>query len=124
LDPAQKESYDRAARRARAAPQPALATMIADTLAVYGGAMEQPRNASTSKPIAASRCLAALHYIPWFPSTSAPPLPHAAAPATADGAIAGMARVALRIRHTLPGRVLFRLTPRALREALKARIPR
>ncbi len=124
LDPAQGELYDRAASRARAAPQPALATMIADTLGAYGGAMRQPRNTTTWKPIAASRCLAALHYVPWFPATSAAPLPQAVAPAAPGGAIAGMARVALRIRHTLPGRVLFRLTPIALREALKARIPR
>ncbi len=38
------------------------------------------------------------------------------------GPVAGIARIALRIRHTLPGRVLYRLTPRALREALKARV--
>jgi hypothetical protein len=36
--------------------------------------------------------------------------------------MAGIARIALRIRHTLPGRVLYRLAPKALREALKARV--
>jgi len=44
------------------------------------------------------------------------------APPAPRGPIARIARTALRIRHTLPGRMLYRLAPKALREALKARI--
>lgn len=122
--PAQKESYDRAARRAREAPQPALAKMIEDTVAVYRGAVRLAQRSSTPPPIAASRCLAALHYVPWYPPPVAASPPDHVASAAPNGAVAGIARIALRIRYTLPGRMLFRLTPRALREALKARIPR
>jgi len=44
------------------------------------------------------------------------------APPVARGPIAGIARVALRIRHTLPGRMLYRFAPKAVLDALKARI--
>ena len=39
------------------------------------------------------------------------------------GAVARLARAALRIRHTFPGRVLYRLAPKPLLNALKARLP-
>ena len=46
-----------------------------------------------------------------------------AADATRDP-LAHVARAALRIRHTLTGRVLYRLAPKSLLDALKARLPR
>jgi GT2 family glycosyltransferase/glycosyltransferase involved in cell wall biosynthesis len=122
LDPRERESYDRAAARARAAPQPALATMTDDTLAVYRSALQLSCAPRKRKPIAASRCLAALHYVPWCPPPAPTPVQEEIARVSPSGPIAGIARVALRIRHTFPGRVLYRLAPRALRDALKARI--
>jgi hypothetical protein len=118
----EKDAYDRAAARARAAPQPALAVMTEDTLAVYRGAQDRKSARLEVKPIAALRCLAALYYAPWRSPAIAEPVLEVVAQARPRGPIAGIARVALRIRHTLPGRMLYRLAPKALREALKARI--
>jgi len=122
LDPREKNAYDRAAARARAAPQPALASMTEDTLAVYRDARQRTLARPAAKPIAAARCLAALHYSPWHPPQARPPAVDLPAHIVPRGPIAGIARVALRIRHTFPGRVLYRLAPKALREALKARV--
>jgi GT2 family glycosyltransferase/glycosyltransferase involved in cell wall biosynthesis len=121
LDPMNSGDYDRAAARAGAAPQPALAAMTDATLAVYRDAQGRSAAARVSTPIAASRCLAALHYAPWHPPAEPEPAPEAIEQPASRSAIAGIARVALRIRHTLPGRVLYRLAPKALRDALKAR---
>jgi len=77
---------------------------------------------ATSAPIAAARCLDALHYVPWHPSPP-PVMPSSVEPAVADNALARFARVALRIRHTMPGRVLYNLAPKALVNALKERLP-
>jgi len=122
LDPMEKDAYDRAAARARAAPQAAVAAMTDATLAVYRGAQQWTSARPAVKPIAAARCLAALHYSPWRPPAKAVPVPEDVAPAAPRGPMAGIARVALRIRHTLPGRMLYCLAPKALREALKARV--
>jgi glycosyltransferase involved in cell wall biosynthesis len=122
LDPMKKDAYDQAAARARAAPQPALAAMTDATLAVYRDAQKRASARPAVTPIAAARCLAALHYVPWRPPAKTEPAPEPAARPAPRGTVAGIARIALRIRHTLPGRVLYRLTPRALREALKARV--
>ena len=123
LDPAAKDAYDRAAARARAAPQPALAAMTHNTLAVYRDALLGRSSRPEVRPISAQRCLAALHYVPWQPP--APPLSAVdpAAPVVPRGPLAGIARVALRIRHTVPGRLLYSLAPKALLDALKARLP-
>jgi hypothetical protein len=91
------------------------------TLAVYRDAQKRASVQPAAKPIAAERCLAALHYVPWRPPTIVA-APDEVAPPSPRGPMAGIARTALRIRHTLPGRMLYRLAPKALREALKARI--
>ena len=122
LDPMKKDAYELAAARARAAPQPALAAMTDATLVVYRDAQKRASARSAVMPIAAARCLAALHYVPWRPPAKTEPAPEAAARPAPHGPMAGIARIALRIRHTLPGRMLYRLTPKALREALKARV--
>ena len=122
VDPSAMDAYACAAARARAAPQPGLAAMTRDTLAVYREARERISARPPSKPIAAARCLAALHYAPWHPPEIPTPAVEATAIAVPHGPIARIARAALRIRHTLPGRVLYRLAPKALREALKARV--
>jgi hypothetical protein len=122
LDPMEHDAYDRAAARACAAPQPALAAMTDATLAVYRDAQKRASAQPAAKPITAERCLAALHYAPWRPPSNTVPALDAAARPPPRGPMAGIARVALRIRLTLPGRMLYRLAPKALREALKARI--
>jgi O-antigen biosynthesis protein len=121
LDPMEKAAYDRAAAHARAAPQPTLAAMTDATLTLYRDAQKRASVQPAAKPIAAERCLAALHYAPWRPPTIVA-APDEVAPPAPRGPMAGIARTALRIRHTLPGRMLYRLAPKALREALKARI--
>ncbi|TMG92241.1 MAG: glycosyltransferase [Betaproteobacteria bacterium] len=122
LDPMERNAYDRAAAHARAAPQPTLAAMTDATLAVYRDAQKRASPQPPAKPIAAERCLAALHYAPWRPPSTTVAAPDVVAPPAPRGPMAGIARTALRIRHTLPGRMLYRLAPKALREALKARI--
>jgi GT2 family glycosyltransferase/glycosyltransferase involved in cell wall biosynthesis len=119
LDPMAKDAYDRAAACARAAPQHALTD---DTLAVYRGVEQRTPSRPDATPIAAGRCLAALSYAPWCPPAAPVSAPEMVAPTVPRGPVSGIARFALRIRHTLPGRVLYRLAPEALREALKARI--
>jgi hypothetical protein len=122
LDPLKRDAYELAAARARAAPQPALAAMTDATLAVYRDAQKRASARPAVMPIAAARCLAALHYVPWRPPAKTESAPEPAARPAPRGPVAGIARMALRIRHTLPGRVLYRLAPKALREALKARV--
>ena len=122
LDPMEKDAYDRAAARARAAPRAALMAMTDATLAVYRDAQKRASAQLAVKPIGAERCLAALHYAPWRPPTTTVAAPDVVARPAPRGPMAGIARAALRIRHTLPGRMLYRLAPKALREALKARV--
>ena len=122
LDPMKKDAYERAAARARAAPQPALAAMTGATLIVYRDAQKRASARPAAMPIAALRCLAALHYVPWRPPAKTEPAAELAVRPAPRGPMAGIARIALRIRHTLPGRMLYRITPKALREALKARV--
>jgi glycosyltransferase involved in cell wall biosynthesis len=130
LDPSRAEEFAEAAGRANSAVQPTLDAMTDATIAIYRGA-PPPRDARAKlRPISASRCLAALRYMPWRP-----PQPRAAPTAQAEPAaaraantardpLAHVARVALRIRHTRTGRALYRLAPASLLAVLKARLPR
>jgi hypothetical protein len=117
-----KDAYERAAARAGAAPQPALAAMTGATLIVYRDVQKRASARPAMTPIAAQRCLAALHYVPWRPPAKTELAPEPLARPAPRGPVAGIARIALRIRHTLPGRMLYRLAPKALRDALKARV--
>jgi len=122
--PTSRDALERAGRQARAMPQATLDAMAAATVAIWHRAMaESPRRIACA-PTAARRCLDALHYARWEP----PPPARAALPAVAQAAaprgwLGRVAHSALRIRRTLPGRVLYRLTPRPVLEALKARLP-
>ena len=129
LDPAHGAAFAAAEARARTAPQPAAQNMVDATLAVYRETCPRGAPRQTFAPIAVERCLAALDYSPW--KASPPPVPEmpvaetpvAAVPAspvpvTRDG-FARVASFALHIRHTLPGRVLYRLAPKSLVAALK-----
>ena len=123
VDPAHGAAFAAAEARARAAPQPAADAMVEATLAVYRDTCQRGVPHRANAPIAVERCLEALDYSPWRPT----PKPHAidepvaetpAAPAIRD-TFARVATFALHIRHTLPGRVLYRLAPKALVAALK-----
>jgi hypothetical protein len=97
--------------------------MAAATTAVYRDALARQPGRLDAPPLAAARCLAALGYAPWRP-----PQPQPVADVPGNGvrapnrALALLARTALSIRHTLPGRVLYRLTPRPLLDALRQRL--
>jgi len=122
LEPAQADAWAAAAARARRAPQPTLAAMAAATTAIYREALARQPAVEVQLPIAAARCLSALGYIPWYPPQSvAAPIraPDAARP---NDALALFARAALSIRHTVPGRVLHRLAPQTLLDALRQRL--
>jgi hypothetical protein len=126
LDDEHRGEYDAAAARARTAPQSSLDAMVSDTLAVYARAKTVASVERPIPPIAIERCLAALHYMPWT-------VPKAAgiaegdsvadeAPAISRDVVARFAHAALRIRHTLPGRMLYRIAPKSVVAALKARL--
>ena len=119
LSPEQSRAWDEAAARARAAPQPTLAAMAEATMAVWRGALAHPAVRS-QQPISAARCLAALSYTPWHPpEKAASSAPTATRP---NGALGRIAHVALAIRHTFPGRLLYRLAPKQLVDALRQRL--
>jgi GT2 family glycosyltransferase/glycosyltransferase involved in cell wall biosynthesis len=125
LDPCEAEAYAAAAARAKATPQPTLAAMAEATAAIWRDVLSRAAATTSLQPISAARCLAALHYGPWSPSV--PGAQDAAAPALpsvpkANGALAYVARAALSIRHTLAGRVLYRLAPKPLVDALRQRL--
>jgi hypothetical protein len=92
--------------------------MAEATIAIWRDALARAPARVHLQPISAARCLAALHYVPWNPP-SAVPAPAAARP---NGALGVVARAALAIRHTLPGRVLYRLAPKQLVNALRQRL--
>jgi hypothetical protein len=119
------DAYAAAVGRARATPQPTLAAMAEATIAIWRTALVQKAALESVQPVLAARCLAALHYAAWGPSR--PDAPTEAAPARSpgpkpNGALAFVARAALSIRHTLPGRVLYRLAPKPLLDALRQRL--
>jgi hypothetical protein len=122
LEPAQADAWAAAAARARRAPQPTLAAMAAATTAIYREALSRQAAVEVQRPISAARCLSALGYSPWQPlqSVAAPiRVPDTARP---NGALSLVARAALSIRHTIPGRVLHRLAPQPLLDALRQRL--
>lgn len=114
LDPQHNRTWAEAAARAKAAPQPTLAAMAQATTAIWRGALARASTPARKPPIAAKRCLEALHYTAWSPPAGA----DTAAP-KAHAALGHLARAALAIRHTLPGRLLYRLAPKPMLDALK-----
>jgi hypothetical protein len=112
--------------------------MMADrTLACYDAvtiAAAARSSARVVAPFDRARLRDALGYRRWTPAAPAidttAPAPAIAAElappgpgAAPDDLGARIAHAALRWRHTLPGRVLYRLMPARLREALKERLP-
>jgi O-antigen biosynthesis protein len=125
LAPDQRAALAAAAARARAVALPTLSTMAERTMKIYQRSV-CPAAAGGHPAIAAVRCLQALHYKPWRPAC-----PLAATPTTqangdvaiTDDTLVRLARAALRIRHTMPGRLLYSLAPKSLLNALKGRLP-
>ncbi len=134
LAPDQRKALAAAAAGARAVVLPTLAAMAERTLQVYRRALPPAAVAfhaplaAARQPIAARRCLEALGYRPWLPAPAAsePPVTPVDTVVEADAEVDPMARVAraaLRIRHTMAGRVLYSLAPKSLVNALKGRLP-
>jgi GT2 family glycosyltransferase/glycosyltransferase involved in cell wall biosynthesis len=122
LAPEQAQAYAAASARAAAARQPTLAAMAEATIAVWRDALLRAPAAASSPPISAARCLAALHYVTWTPPGIRTPMRDARAAAASNGALGYVARAALSIRHTPAGRLLYRLAPRPLIDALRERL--
>ena len=117
--PENAESLQAAATRAASAPQLSPAAMAEATVAVWRQALARPA-VPLPDPFPPTRCLAALHYKAWTPpALEAAP---AASVARPNGALTYVARAALAVRHTFAGRLLYRLAPRPLVDALRARL--
>jgi len=132
---------DAAAARARATLLPTPEAMAQRTLRLYATAIDAFSKRSRAgadgavaatgvsgatrapaRPIAARRCLDALGYRPWRSWQPGVDDVQAQASAAPADALARFARAALRIRHTATGRLLYSLAPKALVDALKARL--
>jgi GT2 family glycosyltransferase/glycosyltransferase involved in cell wall biosynthesis len=110
----------RAGDRARAMPHATLAAMAGATLAVYENALAHAGAPRGYAALTSERVRNALGYRPWSPPSLATPANESAT--SPQGLVTRAARAALTIRHTPFGRALFRITPRPLRNALKARL--
>lgn len=114
-----------AATLAAQRPQSGIAEMAGATFALYdralAGACARPE-----RPLAPERVRNALGYRPWTPPVIDEPVVVVTEvvqpPKPAQSALGRFARAALAIRHTSFGRMLYRLTPRFVLEALKARL--
>ena len=125
VDDANRHELDAARMCARAMPHATLAEMTDATFAVYDEALARPRPWPAAKPFSRARIREAFGYRPWTPpSTAVPNASPASAPATRmSGDVATrVAHAAFAIRHTVLGRTLYRVTPRPVLDALKARL--
>jgi hypothetical protein len=114
----QWDALRRAGDRARAMPHATLAAMAGATLAVYENAFAGAGAPRRYPPLTNVRVRDALGYRRWSPpSLELPPVE-----SPPQGFVTRAVHAALTIRHTPFGRVLFRITPRPLRNALKARL--
>lgn len=122
LSPAAAADRRNAAANARAAPHATPRAMAEATLVNYARAVAEGRPANISPAFSNLRIRDALGYRPWTPPT----IPDLVAEAPASHARGGVwqrvARRALAIRRTPMGRLLYRMTPEPLIDALKARL--
>jgi hypothetical protein len=91
------------------------------TIALYATALVTAKRGAPAQPFDARRVRDARGYAPWHPPSRAPG-PALAAAEPPAGWPTRIARSALAIRHTVVGRALYRVAPRPLLEALKARL--
>jgi O-antigen biosynthesis protein len=120
LATANTAAYRVAAGVAATMPHASLRAMTDATFACYDAAVTIQQSASTPascRAFAAARVRDALGYRPWTPPALVVP-----AAASQQGIGDRVARAAAGIRHTFPGRVLYRLAPAALVERLKRRL--
>jgi glycosyltransferase involved in cell wall biosynthesis len=122
LSEAATEDREAAAANARAAPHTAPRAMAEATLVHYARAAPKGRRANIAPAFPNLRIRDALGYRPW----TQPANPDAVIETPALHAMGGVwqriARRALAIRRTPMGRLLYRMTPEPLIDALKARL--
>jgi hypothetical protein len=110
--------------RARSIAHATLAGMADATFALYDSAIAHAAPLPPPDAMDRARVRDALGYVDWKPPSLAPsdePSTLPAEPIDAELATR-VARAALAIRHTALGRMLYRVTPQALRAALKSRL--
>jgi len=131
--PEHAAAYAAAAKHAATAPQSTLEAMAEATMAIWHDALVRAPRRATVAPVSPARCLDALHYKAWSPSTSwarqpeqhssaAQAIPASATPPKRNAALVSMVRASLSIRHTFAGRLLYRLAPRRLIDALRQQL--
>ncbi|MFO1322734.1 MAG: glycosyltransferase [Burkholderiales bacterium] len=109
VDPAARDSLAAAADAARRRPHTTLAQMVEATFALYESAISAAAKRVPAEPFPAARVRLALRYAPWTPP--------------APDRLPAMAPVGLfaRIGLTRPGRLLARLAPAPVRDAVRAK---
>jgi glycosyltransferase involved in cell wall biosynthesis len=124
LDPARAEALAAAARRAAGVPLPTLEAMAVATVERYRSA--QAAHPVSHPPVDRLRVVEAYGFRRWAPPMAgAATLPPAHAPGREPvlaSSATGLGDVAKRLRATAAGRVLYRLLPEGVREALKSRM--
>jgi GT2 family glycosyltransferase/glycosyltransferase involved in cell wall biosynthesis len=122
LSPGVSGARDAAAAKARAARHATLDAMADATLACYEGALEKRGDARIARPFANARVRDALGYRPWQPPQIVEHVPDTLPDAASRTLWGRVALRALAIRRTPVGRLLYRLTPAEVIDALKARL--
>ena len=121
LSPAQSEARQAASRRAAAATQTTPRAMSDATVALYERALRTPAMGRSEGALSNARIRDAAGYRAWLP-----PSPEPVAVSVPDAAPRGVwHRVAVRalaMRQTPMGRLLYRVTPEPLIDALKSRL--
>ena len=126
IDEGNREEFDRARGSTRDVPHATLAEMADATFALYEEAIAEARTRPIFEPFSRARIRDALGYRRWTPPPimvpADPPGPPDARVLQRQGVAARVAQVALALRHTIVGRTLYRVTPRPVLDALKARL--
>ena len=122
LAPEASAGYAAAAAAARAARQETPEAMAEATLECYERAVAMRSSADSAAGFANRRLRDALGYQPWSPPRVADAGGGAEAAAVRRGLWQRIALRALAIRATWVGRILYRLTPAPVIDALKARL--
>ena len=128
---ARRDDLAHASQRASTIAQPTVADMATQTFARYPKSFDS-RSRVACAPLANARVRDALGYVPWQPPSppqqtaqlapEAPPPLSTQQASVPGGLSSAIARAALRWRHTSLGRLVYRVTPTPLVDALKARL--
>jgi GT2 family glycosyltransferase/glycosyltransferase involved in cell wall biosynthesis len=116
----ESEHLAAASRRAVELPHATLPQMTEATFALYDAALVRAAEFARDavQPLEPVRLRYALHYKAWQP----PAIVRVLAPDATPGFLSRVARAAARRRHTLAGRMLYRLAPSAVVARLRARL--